>query len=504
MIHRTSPTVARRPVALIEPLEERRLLAAPYGVRLESPEQRSVFQRGTNNAGLVQISGTFTGDPSRIEARALLVSGSNNVGYKTGWTKIAGLPSGGEFSGKLVVRAGGWYRIQVRGVGAEGAGKAKQAKRIGVGDVYFLAGQSNMEGTSGSSQATNDRVTVADYPFGSHANPNRFVRMSDTTRVGPAPNGRPGPAGALGDLLAADQKVPVLFLNASAPGTTIGEWRDVAEGGSASSDREYSALRQALKYFVPKLGGARAVLWHQGEQDANPLVRTSTDKYAEDLAYVIRQSRIDSGLPNLPWLVARVTSLKDTEPTVTDYDLAIEKGQEKVIASDPLVYAGPLTDDIERRTPNNVHYTDAGQAEHGRRWFARLKETLFSREPIVTVTATDATASEGGSTGRFTLYRTGFTNDPLTVSFSLGGKATNGKDYAALKGTATFAKGSPTAEVRIAPIADGATEPKESVTLTLLDGANHAMKTYDPAQASPLGSAGARVPATHRATLVIS
>jgi hypothetical protein len=298
--------------------------------------------------------------------------------------------------------------------------------------------------------------------------------------------------------------VPVLFLQTSAASTTVEEWRDVAGGATPGSLKEYDTLRSALRRYVPMLGGARAVLWHQGEEDAGDLHKTSTADYAQALSQVIEQSRIDSGLPFLPWVVARVSSVRDTEPKVIAQDLAVERGQEAVIASDPLVYAGPLTDDLQRFSGNNVHYTPAAQAEHGQRWFERLKATIFSDTPIVTIATTRRRATEGESFARITLYRTGFTDNALTVSYMVGGHATNGIDYAPLSGRVTFNPGESFASVRIHAADDAFAERTESVTLTLLDAPEYALKTYDPVVATPIGSSLAPELATASATVVIA
>ena len=50
--------------------------------------------------------------------------------------------------------------------------------------------------------------------------------------------------------------------------------------------------------------------------------------------------------------------------------------------------------------------------------------------PVVNIYATDASASEAGggtNTGRFTVYRDGPTNAPLTVYYTVGGSAQNGR-----------------------------------------------------------------------------
>jgi hypothetical protein len=55
--------------------------------------------------------------------------------------------------------------------------------------------------------------------------------------------------------------------------------------------------------------------------------------------------------------------------------------------------------------------------------------------PVVSVVASDASASEGGSDwGVFTVRRAGPTNGSLTVFYMLAGHATSGLDYTPLPG----------------------------------------------------------------------
>lgn len=89
---------------------------------------------------------------------------------------------------------------------------------------------------------------------------------------------------------------------------------------------------------------------------------------------------------------------------------------------------------------------------------------------LVSVTASDASASETGSNpGAFRLTRTGSPAQlalPLAVSFILSGTATNGSDYTAPL-TATFLANETSVDVPITPAADDIAESAESVILTL-------------------------------------
>ena len=93
--------------------------------------------------------------------------------------------------------------------------------------------------------------------------------------------------------------------------------------------------------------------------------------------------------------------------------------------------------------------------------------------PEVTVTATDPDASEAGGTGAFTFSRTGDTAASLSVTYAVGGTATNGTDYALLSGTVTIPAGAATAVVALAPINDTIVEPAETVTASVSAGQSY-------------------------------
>jgi deoxycytidine triphosphate deaminase len=94
--------------------------------------------------------------------------------------------------------------------------------------------------------------------------------------------------------------------------------------------------------------------------------------------------------------------------------------------------------------------------------------------PLVSVTAVDASASETGpDPGMFRFTRTGSTASALTVTYSIGGTATNGADYTTIGTTILIPVGQASADVTIAPIVDGLSEPTETVVLTVLDGTDY-------------------------------
>ncbi len=88
-------------------------------------------------------------------------------------------------------------------------------------------------------------------------------------------------------------------------------------------------------------------------------------------------------------------------------------------------------------------------------------------KPTITITATDAHASESGDTATFTLTRTGDLTQVLTVNYSVSGTATNGVDYATLSGSAHFAAGQSELILTVVPIQDELWEGDETVIVTL-------------------------------------
>jgi PKD repeat protein len=87
--------------------------------------------------------------------------------------------------------------------------------------------------------------------------------------------------------------------------------------------------------------------------------------------------------------------------------------------------------------------------------------------PIVAIAATNPNAAESAVSGLFTVSRTGITTAPLTVSYAIGGTATNGVDYAQLATTVTIPAGVGAASFSIQPIDDTLMEGPETVIITI-------------------------------------
>lgn len=357
-------------------------------IQITFPTTRAIFQRSTNNQATLSIGGQFSVPLDKVEAR--FVPRQDGQGTGTAWTTLQNNPQGGVFLGTMSV-SGGWYDLEVRGSlqGVE-AGKTT-LERVGVGEVFVVAGQSNAQGLPDTNppESQDDRVNCVVNYFNeprTAADPGRAPEFGRITRnLKYATNGVTSwNWGVLGDLLAQRLNVPILFLNAGFGASTIRNWRESADGQRTvniycaecgeefkyfTNGIPYVNLKIALNYYTSLLG-VRAVLWHQGETDNLPL-RTETEQYRDDLKYVIAKSREHAG-KNLSWVVARVSLAADqVGPKIID-------AQNQVIAQVPNVFAGPNTDVVQVPRPDNTHFSGEGHRQHAQAWSESLTSAFFS------------------------------------------------------------------------------------------------------------------------------
>jgi hypothetical protein len=93
---------------------------------------------------------------------------------------------------------------------------------------------------------------------------------------------------------------------------------------------------------------------------------------------------------------------------------------------------------------------------------------LTAALPVVSLAATDNTATETGPTsGFYTVSRVGATTSALTVYYAVSGSATPGVDYQMLSGSVTIPSGQASATITVTPIDDSAIEGDVTVVVTL-------------------------------------
>ena len=116
-------------------------------VVISFPTERAVFQRNNANEADVYIGGYVTQPFQKIEVRLTpRVPGEGEQFPADGsWTTLDDQISAGQFMGFVHLK-GGWYQLEARGVSSGGTSAVTTLSRVGVGEVFVVAGQSNSTG----------------------------------------------------------------------------------------------------------------------------------------------------------------------------------------------------------------------------------------------------------------------------------------------------------------------------------------------------------------------
>jgi len=425
---------------------------------LSYPFNGTVFQRNASGQGNIPIGGSYTGAVDRIEARAVSVAG----GSTTGWATIHNNPSNGIFGGTLNNVSGGWYTLEVRSVLFNNVVQTTSLSRVGVGEVFVVAGQSNGRGLDNyGALASSDGQGRVKYINSSWPCPNGtcqsveppFPVISTLNSTFPglaiAPNGvSPWAYGELGDALIGRFNVPVAFFNTAADGTSVGNWSRSSDGLPSAhvffgtqyannADFPYHWLRKSLNYYA-HLFGIRAILWHQGESDnlknnnGDPSDNTSAAEYRDSLQYVINKSRAHSGKSALAWAVSRASYLA---PRGADSEVV--NGQNSIINSLNKIFAGPETDNIQIPREDGVHIKNVsggvqGVSQLASAWNSALNTSFFNDAtpyaaatlPNISLSCSGGTYSISGPVGYQYFWVNN--NDDIALAFSANQTITPG------------------------------------------------------------------------------
>lgn len=417
-------------------------------LNISFPFEGAVFQRSTSNVATLNIAGSYTGSVDKIEARLTAVSGGNNID----WTAIHTNPSGGNYTGSLSGVTGGWYTLEVRSILFNNVVHTSSISRVGVGEVFVIAGQSNGQGVDNKNhKASTDgqnRVKYVNWvlpcpssvcqnaepPF-----PQISTLNSTATGITLAPNGTsPWAWGELGDALIARYNVPVMFFNAAANGSSVGNWSRSADGlpsanvhvgiqYAGNANFPYYYLRKALNYYGAMFG-VRAVLWHQGESDTHknnnndPNDNTTANEYRDSLQYVISRSRNNTNKILLPWVVSRASYFVVA-------DAAVIAGQNLTINTPNKIFPGPSTDNLQTPRPDGAHFENViggtqAISELASRWNTSLDNTFFAEAtpysalapPALTLNCASGTYSISAPSGYQYFWVNG--NGDISASFS--------------------------------------------------------------------------------------
>lgn len=273
--------------------------------------QRLSARRGAN----VELTGGCD------QTGEVLATISEATGVIRGWKgRSVGKAVRGKFSASLMdIPAGGPYRLELSIKG----GKARaMVKDFLVGDVWILAGQSNMEGVGNREYAAKPHPLVRalsmrrewrlakdnlhvlpESPDKCHNNglqctPREADQIRNKSLKGV------GAGVFFGREMIERSGVPQGLICTAHGGTSMTQWSpaDKKKGGETL----YGSMLESWKITGQPVAG---VLWYQGESDANP---TDAKVYTKRMKSLVAATRRDLRQPNLPWFVVQIARVFGT------------------------------------------------------------------------------------------------------------------------------------------------------------------------------------------------
>ncbi len=338
---------------------------------VETPIERDLYQRDALNNATVEVSGSYYSET----VDSVTVSAVRMEGYSAGEDveETKATLVNGQYSASLNLK-GGYYKIIVKAYKENELVESKEVNKVGVGEIFITAGQSNSASFSkDETMPADDRVVAYDYanekwvlaedPQVSLGEENEFTSWGNAegeTRSG----GSVWPS--LGDILTEKLDVPVGFMCIGIGSSRVKQW----------ANELYPRMQKAVTKFGAN--GVRAVLWHQGENDSKN--STSTATYVNYLTTVINNSRTDAGW-NIPWLVS-IAAYNNVDTATEENQEAIREAQRQVIANTDNVFTGPYTDDMldDYRDSSGVHFSEKGLKEFAARWATAIETAFFGED----------------------------------------------------------------------------------------------------------------------------
>ena len=248
------------------------------------------------------------------EAGPVLATLSNRKGVLTGWkARLVGACARGRFTVELKgIPAGGPYRLKL-----ERGRESVTRRHFFVGDVWLMAGQSNMQGVGDMDapaqphplirvfsmrrewkQAADPLHVLPESPDACHNGGNQCSPEQGEKERLEAKKGV-----GVGIFFARERLkhtgVPQGLIATAHSGTSMTQWNpDLQDQGGNSL---YGSMRLSLQAAGQPLAG---VIWYQGENDVSP---GDTPLYTERMRKLVAAVRRDLRQPRLPWAIVQLS-----------------------------------------------------------------------------------------------------------------------------------------------------------------------------------------------------
>ncbi|HYF50843.1 MAG TPA: sialate O-acetylesterase [Planctomycetota bacterium] len=274
-----------------------------------------VLQRKARNQSDTVVQGTCDG-----RGRVLAIATLRGRKVRSFESAVLGQARDGKFRARLAgLPAGGPYRIELW---IEGTKEKVVVDDVLVGDVWILAGQSNMQGIGWMKWAEkpdprvraffmNDEWGIAKDPL--HEMPIAVDPIHINLIGGVRPPRVKNPLTGVGPGLPFAKEmlrrtgVPQGIICCAHGGTSMQQWdpqKKLLDGTSL-----YGAT---LRRFEKNGSAVAGIAWYQGESDAN---EDAAQKYTQRMIELVREFRRDFKAPNLPFVAVQISRVAANFPS---------------------------------------------------------------------------------------------------------------------------------------------------------------------------------------------
>ena len=348
---------------------------------VSSPLEYEVFQRSTRLHGTILVSG-IAPTAIRVDAR---VEGTSLEGpLPDKWQRLTLDRSSKQFTGQLVVIAGGFYSVEIKATNTSGPPTSLTVTNVGVGEVFVISGQSNSTNYGEVPQKTQTGMVTS-------FNGTQWVVANDP-QPGVQDNSQKGSfIPSFGDALYRRYHVPIGIASVGHGSTSVRQWLPAGlpievmptmtryvksdADGTLVSD---GTLFDGMIARIHQLGGHgfRALLWHQGESDSHqpPAHDIDASTYRSMMVTLIHESRKEAGW-DFPWIIAQATYHTPDDPACPPI-----RDAQRSLWQPGLALEGPDTDTLTAPYRQNggkgTHLNDAGLKAHGLLWADKASQYL--------------------------------------------------------------------------------------------------------------------------------
>lgn len=382
-------------------------VVAANAAALEITEGLAAYQvlgRGKDGTASASIQGTATGAGS-VEARLL-----NGDQVLRDWSEV-GHADEGRFAAEIAsIPTGGEYTVELRLRDNSGTTLATTTvAHVLVGDLWVLAGQSNMQGVANLIDVEAPSPLVHSFDMADHwqvaeeplhwlleaVDPVHWRNLTDPQeRQAEARRQRLArtKGAGLGLPFAKEMVrrtgVPVGLVPCAHGGTSMDQW------SPALKDKGGKSLYGAMVRRVGVVGGqVKGVLWYQGESDALSV----PEEFAEKFEAFIPTLRSDLELPDLPFYYVQIGRfVRDVDPAGWN---TVQEAQRRAVQGIPNT---AMVASVDLPLDDAIHISTAGQKRLGIRLAKIACRDLFGQTAVDTGPHFESASLEEGNVLRVT------------------------------------------------------------------------------------------------------